>query len=111
MLGDLTRKYLDELQKTQKKVHGVDARTSSLDETSEDTYEVLTSEYHLEIGPLKLNVKKSSARSGTKSLSKSSSQALNKQDLLEESQENSKEETQSAKLSGDKGQSSSSGTI
>lgn len=98
MLGDLTRKYLDELQKTQKKVKCVDARKSSFDETSEDTYEVLTSEYHLEIGPLKLNVKKSSARSGTKSLSKSSSQAINKQGLLEESQENSKEEVQSAKL-------------
>ena len=85
MLGDLSRKYLDELQKTQKKVNGVDARNSSFDETSEDTYEVLTSEYHLEIGPLKLNVKKSAQRSGTRSLSKSSSQAINKQDLLEDS--------------------------
>ncbi|MCH2208678.1 MAG: hypothetical protein MK132_22795 [Lentisphaerales bacterium] len=45
-----------------------------------------------------MNVKKSAARSGNRSLSKSSSQAINKHYLLEESQENSQEEVQSAKL-------------
>ena len=104
MFGDITRKYLDELQKSQKKVKGVDARKSSFDETSEDTYEVLTLEYQLELGPLKLNVKRTSSRSGTKSLSKSSSQALNKHDLLEETHGNSQSEHQSVKTSVNKPQ-------
>jgi len=85
MISELTKKYLDELQKSQKKIDDLKVKSNSLDETSEDQFEVLTSEYNLEIGPLKLKVKKSKTFSGTRSLNKSASQAINKQRLDEES--------------------------
>ncbi|MCM8533792.1 MAG: hypothetical protein NE330_21695 [Lentisphaeraceae bacterium] len=97
MLGDITRKYLEELQKSQQKKDDLDVRKNSFDETSEDTYEVLTSEYNVEVGPIKINVKKSKTTGGTKSLSRSASQALNKQELLTEGETVHRSQNDSAK--------------
>ncbi|MCM8534701.1 MAG: hypothetical protein NE334_02060 [Lentisphaeraceae bacterium] len=97
MLGDITRKYLEDLQKSQQKKDGLDVRKNSLDETSEDTYEVLTSEYNVEVGPIKINVKKSKTTGGTKSLSRSASQAINKQELISEDESVNRSQSDSAK--------------
>ena len=70
MINELTRKYLNELQKNQQKIDDLNVNKESLDETSEEQFQVLTSEYHLEMGPIKLKVKKSKTFSGTKSQNK-----------------------------------------
>jgi hypothetical protein len=95
MINELTRKYLNELQKNQQKIDDLNVNKESLDETSEEQFQVLTSEYHLEMGPIKLKVKKSKTFSGTKSLNKASLHSVQNKNMSDVQEMSSQAEKQS----------------
>ena len=58
MLNDLSRRYLQELRTAQKNIDSSRLKEETQDGTDHEVLETHTSEYNLELGPLKVNVKK-----------------------------------------------------
>ena len=79
MINELSRRYLQELRAAQEQIHSSRLKEETHDGSDHEVYETLTSEYNFELGPLRVNVKKSKTVKGkTSTLSKSALSVANK---------------------------------
>jgi len=78
MLNDLSRRYLQELRTAQQNIDSSSLKEETQDGTDHEVLETHTSEYDLELGPLKLKVKKSKTVTGKSSVLKKSTQSIDK---------------------------------
>ncbi|MCM8538654.1 MAG: hypothetical protein NE328_00110 [Lentisphaeraceae bacterium] len=85
MINELSRRYLQELRAAQQQLDSSSLMEETQDGTDHEVLETHTSEYNLELGPLKVNVKKSKTVTGKTSVLKKSSNALSKNELASES--------------------------
>ena len=81
MINELSRRYLQELRAAQQNIESSRLKEETQDGTDHEVLETHTSEYNLELGPIKLNVKKSKTVTGKTSLLKTSSQSIDKGSL------------------------------
>ena len=92
MINDLSRRYLQELRTAQKNIDSSRLKEETQDGTDHEVLETHTSEYNLELGPLKMNVKKSKTVTGKTSLLKKATQSIDKADLTSGSHSYAKEQ-------------------
>ncbi|MCM8527490.1 MAG: hypothetical protein NE327_13295 [Lentisphaeraceae bacterium] len=92
MINELSRRYLQELRAAQQQINSSSLKEETHSGTGHEVLETHTSEYNLELGPLKLNVKKSRTVTGKASILKKSTNALSKNELLTDSGSYSKEQ-------------------
>ena len=92
MINDLSRRYLQELRTAQKNIDSSRLKEETQDGTDHEVLETHTSEYNLELGPLKMNVKKSKTVTGKTSSLKKSTQSIDKSDLTSGAQSFSTEQ-------------------
>lgn len=81
MINDLSRRYLQELRAAQQQIDSSNLKDEIHDDTDHEVIETHTSEYNIELGPLRVNVKKSRTVSGKASSSKKQTQSLAKNNL------------------------------
>ena len=78
MINDLSRRYLQELRTAQQNIDSSRLKEETQDGTDHEVLETHTSEYNLELGPIKLNVKKSKTVTGKSSVLKKATQSIDK---------------------------------
>lgn len=92
MINDLSRRYLQELRTAQKNIDSSRLKEETQNGTDHEVLETHTSEYNLELGPLKLNVKKTKTVTGKTSVLKKATQSLDKGELSSSNNSFSKEQ-------------------
>ncbi len=78
MINELSRRYLQELRTAQENIESSRLKEETHDGTDHEVLETHTSEYNLELGPLKVNVKKSKTITGKSSVLKKATQSVDK---------------------------------
>lgn len=92
MINELSRRYLQELRAAQSNIESSRLKDETQDGTDHEVLETHTSEYNLELGPLKVNVKKSKTVTGKTSSFNKASQSLSKDELNSENSSYTKEQ-------------------
>ena len=82
MINDLSRRYLQELRTAQQNIESSRLKEETQDGTDHEVLETHTSEYNLELGPLKVNVKKTKTVTGKTSSFNKATQSIAKNELL-----------------------------
>lgn len=82
MINDLSRRYLQELRAAQQQIDSSNLKDEIHDDADHEVIETHTSEYNIELGPLKVNVKKSRTVSGKATSSKKQTQSIAKNNLI-----------------------------
>lgn len=75
MINELSRRYLQELRTAQSNIDSSSLKEETQDGTDHEVLETHRSEYNLELGPLKVNVKKSKTIKGKTSTFNKASQS------------------------------------
>ena len=98
MINELSRRYLQELRAAQSNIESSRLKEETQDGTDHEVLETHRSEYNLELGPLKLNVKKSKTVKGKTSSYNKATQSLGNDSSNSSNSSYTKEQLDSMRL-------------